>query len=102
MRVPCRLLYRELDDAIGGLREDIAVETLHRAGIACEYSKSTRGAKTPDYLACSADQQMIIEVGGKGKGRSQFKGVTVARKLIFAHGGRTDGPVRPLHLQGFL
>ena len=26
-----------------------------------------------------------VEVGGKGKGREQFKGVTVGRKLVFAH-----------------
>lgn len=45
---------------------------------------------------------LAIEAGGKGKGRSQFKGITVARKLIFSHSSRTDGLHRPLHLLGFL
>ena len=102
MRVPYRLMYRDMDDAIGGLREDITVEMLHTAGIACEYLKSTRGGKTPDFLVPSPAGDLVIEVGGKGKGRSQFKGVTVDRKLVFVHGERNDGIFRPLHLLGFL
>ncbi len=102
MRLPYRLLYRELYDAIGGLREDFAVEMLQTSGLTCDYLKSTRGAKTPDYLVRTDEGALVVEVGGKGKGRSQFKGVSVERKLVFAHGERKDGPFRPLHLLGFL
>ncbi|MEN8148860.1 MAG: AAA family ATPase [Planctomycetota bacterium] len=102
MRVPWRLLYREWKDAIGGLREDAAVEMLRSAEIDCEYLKSTRGAKTPDFLVRSSEGDLVVEVGGKGRGRSQFKGVTVDRKLVFVHGERNDGMFRPLHLLGFL
>ncbi len=67
-----------------------------------EYLKSIRSAKTPDYLLRSGGGKPVIEVGGRDKGLSQFKGVTVGCKLIFAHGGRTDGMFPPLHLLGFL
>jgi len=101
MAPPCRLLYRESDDAIGGLREDFFVEMLRQAGIEFGYLKSTRGAKTPDYLVRSGPDKLVVEIGGKGKGREQFKGVKVGRKLVFAH---TDVPVQgrlPLFLAGF-
>ena len=32
MAPPCRLLYRDPDDAIGGLREDYFVEMLRQSG----------------------------------------------------------------------
>jgi len=102
MAPPCRLLYRDRDDAIGGLREDFFVGMLQQAGIAFGYLKSTRGAKTPDYLIGGRKDGLVVEVGGKGKGRQQFKGVNVERKLVFAH---TDTPQRgqiPLFLAGFL
>ena len=102
MAPPCRLLYREPDDAIGGLREDFFVEMFRRTGHEFGYLKSTRGAKTPDYLVSDGPDRLVVEVGGKGKGREQFKGVEVSRKLIFAH---TDAPVGrrlPLFLAGFL
>ncbi len=102
MAPPCRLLYRGPDDAIGGLREDFFVEMLRQAGHGFGYLKSTRGAKTPDYLVHGGPDRLVVEIGGKGKGREQFKGVTVDRKLIFAH---TDVPERgriPLFLAGFM
>ena len=45
---------------------------------------------------------LVVEVGGRGKGRQQFKGVTIDRKLIFAD---TDVPGDgriPLFLAGFM
>jgi len=50
------------------------------------------------------DQQgsIVLEVGGKGKGRSQFKGIKVNRKLIFSHGNVVDDLRRPLFLLGYL
>jgi predicted AAA+ superfamily ATPase len=55
-----------------------------------------------DYLVRGRTDKLVVEVGGKGKGREQFKGVKIDRKLIFAH---TDVPDRgrlPLFLAGFL
>ena len=50
MALPYRLLYRPLDEAIGGLREDFFVEAFRSCGKEVFYLKSTRGQKTPDYL----------------------------------------------------
>ena len=102
MAPPCRLLYRERDDAIGGLREDFFVEMLQQAGIQFNYLKSTRGAKTPDYLVSGGPDKLVVEIGGKGKGREQFKGVNIDRKLVFAHTDEPTGARLPLFLAGFL
>ena len=75
---------------------------LRQAGHEFGYLKSTRGAKTPDFLVHGGTDKLVVEVGGKGKGREQFKGIEVGRKLIFAH---TDVPERgriPLFLAGFM
>ena len=102
MTPPCRLLYRDWDDALGGVREDFFVEAMSQAGIELEYLKSTRGAKTPDYLIERDGERLAVEVGGRGKGREQFKGVEVDRKLVFAHSVVPEGNRLPLFLLGFL
>ncbi|MDT8390613.1 MAG: AAA family ATPase [Lentisphaeria bacterium] len=106
MAPPCRLLYRDAEDAIGGLREDFFVEMLRQSEHEVAYLKSTRGAKTPDYLV--TDKQipgtppLVVEVGGKGKGREQFKGIDIDRKLVFAHADAPAAGKIPLFLAGFL
>ena len=101
MALPYRLLYRPLNEAIGGLREDFFVEAFKALGRDIFYLKSVRGQKTPDY--CVRDgEDVILEVGGKGKGRSQFKGVDVKTKIILADGHETTGMRRPLFLAGLL
>ncbi len=102
LSLPYRLLYRDYADAVGGLREDFFAGAMRQSGIAFSYLKSTRGQKTPDYLVEHAGQKLAIEIGGQGKGRTQFKGVTPDRKIILAHGDRTDGIHRPLFLLGFM
>ena len=67
-----------------------------------QYLKTKRGAKTPDYLVRVGGEDLVVEIGGKGKGRSQFKGVLVERKLILSHDGNQTGIRRPLHLLGFV
>lgn len=102
MEPPCRLLYREAEDAIGGLREDFLVAMLRQSGTEFGYLKSTRGAKTPDYLIGGGPDQLAVEVGGRGKGRQQFKGVKIDRKLVFAHTETPEKGRLPLFLAGFL
>jgi hypothetical protein len=75
MFLPYRLLYQDYAEAIGGLREDFFVEMMLIRDIPVYYLKSKQGAKTPDYLIDYQDNKVIIEVGGKGKGRTQFKGI---------------------------
>ncbi len=101
MALPYRLLYRPLDEAIGGLREDFFVGALKALGKEVFYLKSTRGQKTPDYLIRDFEE-IVFEIGGKGKGRSQFKGVDVKRKIIFADGYDMADMRRPLFLAGLL
>jgi predicted AAA+ superfamily ATPase len=102
MAPPCRLLYRDPEDALGGLREDFFVNMLRQAGVEISYLKSTRGRKTPDYLIAGGPDKLVVEIGGAGKGRQQFKGIEIDRKLVFAH---TDTPTAnsiPLFMIGYL
>ena len=102
MTPPCRLLFRDYDDAVGGLREDYFAEAMTQAGIRFHYLKSTRGAKTPDYLIESDPERLVVEIGGRGKGRQQFKGIRIDRKLVFAHILTPEENRLPLFLLGFL
>ena len=101
MALPYRLLYRPLEEAVGGLREDFFVEMLRSLGMEMFYLKSMRGQKTPDYLVRD-DVEIVFEIGGKGKGRSQFKGINVPRKIILSDGYDMTGIRRPLFLAGLL
>ena len=102
MTPPTRLLYRDFEDAVGGLREDFFVETMKQAGIRFQYLKSTRGAKTPDYLIKDAPTKLAVEIGGPSKGRQQFKGVKIDRKIVFAHNPIPEKGRLPLFLLGYL
>ena len=99
---PYRLLFNDYDSCIGGLREDFFAEMVTNAKLNFSYLKSTRGRKTPDFLVRDKKGKIVLEIGGKGKGRSQFKGVKVDRKIIFTHDDNTTGRYRPLYLLGYL
>lgn len=75
---------------------------MKQAGITFEYLKSTRGAKTPDYLIEDASGKLAVEIGGPCKGCQQFKGVHVDRKIVFAHVSLPDKGRLPLFLLGYL
>lgn len=113
MALPYRLLYRSYEEAVGGLREDFFVEAVKSAGLDVRYLKSTRGSKTPDYVigglpvsipgeGQAGRQRVVFEIGGKAKGRQQFKGFTAGHKIILADGYETKGFKRPLFLFGLL
>jgi len=102
MNLPYRLLYNEYNDVVGGLREDFFVETMKMTGKKINYLKTKKGKKTPDYLVEENGSKYIIEVGGKGKGYSQFKGIDMSKSIIFVDAERVDGIRRPLVLTGFL
>ncbi len=102
MCLPYRLLYSHYDTAIGGLREDFFIEMMRMTGIPVNYLKSTRGTKTPDYIIASDGSEVIVEIGGKNKGREQFKGVPGSPGLILSHSLETRGIRRPLFMAGYL
>ena len=100
---PLRALYHpSMEAARGGLREDFLVFAMRQAGYTLNYLKGTRGQKTPDFLLEHAGQRIVLEVGGKGKGRSQFKGIRADRKIILAEQAGLSEERTPLHLAGFL
>ncbi len=102
MHLPYRLLYKNYKEAIGAIREDFAAEVLETKSMEYYYLKTTRGAKTPDFLVRQDSGEMVIEIGGKGKGREQFKGVNVEQKLILSHSTEISGLKRPLFLLGYI
>jgi predicted AAA+ superfamily ATPase len=99
---PLRLLYRPPDAAAGGLREDFFALAMRMAGIKIHYLKTTRGGKTPDFLVEHAGLRLVFEIGGRGKGRSQFKGTNADRKIILAPDIAPSAERLPLHLIGML
>lgn len=101
MRLPYRLLFQPYESAIGALREEFFAEMMISKGISFNYLKSTRGAKTPDYLLQTAAESWVVEIGGPGKGREQFKGFEGKKSLILSHGNEASGIKRPLFLIGF-
>jgi uncharacterized protein len=102
MAVPYRLLFRSFDEAKGALREDFFVEALRGLECALAYLKTTRGKKTPDFFVHTSAGDVVVEVGGKGKGHSQFKGVRVDQKIIFTHEPGKRANQYPLFLVGLL
>ena len=96
--LPYRLLYKNFEDCTGPLREDFFVETMRFSQKEIFYLKSTRGEKTPDYLI----DDTVIEIGGKSKGRQQFKGYSANKKIILTHPGIIDEIRRPLFLLGMV
>lgn len=104
MQLPYRLLYRDYTDCVGALREDYFALAMEQHNQSFTYAKTTRGGKTPDYVMQLNDEQVVVEIGGQGKGRSQFKEVEYARKIVLYHGdpSRAAPGVRvPLLAVGF-
>lgn len=99
---PVRLLYRRMEESRGGLREDAVAMAMRQAGIPLHYLKGMRGQKTPDFLVEHEGLSVVLEVGGKGKGRTQFKGVKADRKIVLAEDSILTPNRMPLHLLGFL
>ncbi len=95
---PYRLLYRQYEECIGALREDFFVDAISRITSELDYLKGTRGEKTPDYLV----EDLVCEIGGRNKGRSQFKGYSSKKKIIFTQPGMIDDMRRPLFFVGML
>ena len=78
------------------------MEAMKQADIQFQYLKSTRGPKTQDYLIQNAPTKLAVEIGGPGKGRQQFKGVDIDRKIVFVHSPMPEKGRLPLFLLGYL
>lgn len=103
LSIPYRLLELNYESAIGGLREDFAVDCLINAGLQFNYIKSKTGEKTPDFLVQSKQGEVIIEIGGKAKNFRQFKGIdSKIKKIIFSHDNQIADCRLPLAFLGLL
>jgi hypothetical protein len=102
MFLPFRLLYRDWSECVGAIREDFFAEMTTMKGYRFHYLKTKRGAKTPDFLVEQGDESVVVEIGGKGKGREQFKGIKVEEKLILSHSPEVRSNKKPLSLLGFI
>ena len=98
MTPPYRLLYKPYEDCIGALREDFFVDAALRLKTELGYLKGVRGDKTPDYVL----NGVVCEIGGRNKGRRQFKGFAAKRKIIFTQPGTLDDIRRPLFFAGMM
>lgn len=102
MHLPYRLLFKPYEDCLGALREDFFLESMRRIEQPLSYLKTKRGEKTPDYWLQLSDKDIVIEVGGSGKGRSQFKGITASQTFILGDNIVPDNNrQQPLFLLGF-
>jgi len=88
------------DRLIGAIREEFFIHHLTGAGFTVNYLKSIRGQKLPDYIVFHGERKIIFEIGGTGKGPSQFKGIPEKEKHILTQPGSLKGI--PLILTGFL
>ena len=102
MQIPYRLLYRSWDDAIGAVREDFFATAMNMADMPFRYLKSTTGRKTPDFWLTTESGDWVVEIGGPGKGRTQFKGVRVERKMVLAYDADSRHNAIPLFMAGYL
>lgn len=102
MQVPYRLLFKPWDEAIGALREDFFATAMGMAEHAFHYLKSTTGRKTPDFLVPTESGDWVVEIGGPGKGRTQFKGINVERKMVLAYEADSRKGAKPLFMAGYL
>ncbi|MCF7929368.1 MAG: AAA family ATPase, partial [Spirochaetales bacterium] len=117
MELPYRLLFRAYDECVEELREDFFALAMKQHKTNFSYLKTNRGQKTPDFLLDGkgidgSNRSFVLEVGGKGKGRSRFKGVSYERKIVVFHQrgkmpvstttpGYSPGERVPLHTLGF-
>ncbi|TVR02198.1 MAG: ATP-binding protein [Spirochaetaceae bacterium] len=106
LQLPYRLAFQSLDQAIGALREEFFAQAMRHHDQEFRYAKSTRGQKTPDYLTLVGGERTILEIGGPGKGRTQFKEVEYARKVVLPDTSMRNiapqpGRSVPLHCVGF-
>jgi predicted AAA+ superfamily ATPase len=102
LALPFRLLYSEYEFCIGALREEFSVMNMRLKGFRFYYLKSKRGEKRPDYLVKDGKSKIIIEIGGKNKGYSQFKGIDSKKyqKLVFSQNAK-EGRI-PLYIFGMI
>ena len=70
-------------DCIGTWRDDFFISTFSALNKKVFYLKATIVKKTADYIL-EDNEDIAIEIGGKSKGRSKFKELSLNKKIILA------------------
>lgn len=103
---PFRFLFKEnLPQAWlkGAMREDFAASSLIRAKLPLFYLKGKRGQKTPDFIIKKEKKPIVLEIGGRKKSWSQFKGLDKKfQKYILSFPAEFKPNKIPLIVLGFL
>ncbi len=106
LNIPFRVYLAErinkIFDIMGPLKEDFFISMLKGAKIKPYYLKTKKGRKTPDFLIEINGTPCVFEIGGKKKGFSQFKGVSVDCKYIVTYPYEAKKNAIPLWKFGFL
>ncbi len=102
IRLPYRLLFNDFENSLGYLKEDFFADMMKYSGLDFYYLKSKKGKKTPDFLVNYKNEKFVIEIGGKSKGREQFKGIEIKNKYVLTYPFVSNRDKKPLILLGFL
>ncbi len=104
LNLPFRLYLSEktFSDILGVLKEDFFVTIMKAVDVPVYYLKTQRGRKTPDFYLELKGQRWVVEIGGKKKGFSQFKGVKVENKRVALYPFTPKPLSLPLYLFGML
>jgi len=65
------------------------------------YNRDVSSCSTA-VLVRERDGSIAVEIGGRGKGHEQFKGISEKKRLILMHSDRIGKMRKPLVLAGFL
>ncbi len=82
LNLPFRMYISQQTEISGSLKEDFFVSIMKAIGAKIYYLKTKRGRKTPDFLIKINEKSIVVEIGGKRKGISQFKGIKTDKKFI--------------------
>jgi predicted AAA+ superfamily ATPase len=88
---------------LGSVKEDFFVDVMRNNKIKIFYLKNNRGRKLPDFMIDVIKTRYIVEIGGKSKGFSQFKGISDKyKKIITTYPYLKKDHSIPLFYFGFL
>ncbi len=85
-KIPFRsyLSNQQQNVLLGAVKEDFFVDAVRNKRIKTFYLKNKRGRKLPDFMIDMEEKRYIVEIGGKSKGFSQFKGISDKYNKIIA------------------
>lgn len=104
LNLPFRLYLSSLpqERIVGPLKEDFFISMIKGVGKEIYYLKNKRGRKLPDFMIKEGNRKYIVEIGGKAKTFSQFKGIKIDKKFITTYPFALKPNTIPLYKFGML